>query len=106
MHAHARCSKCAGFIRLEKIGCVSTAARLLSLTRQASHVPAKKTHCPSEPTAGERGVGRARVSLRKDRKHTRAHGAKRAKNVQVTFVRLLVRGDPKFTPRSSAAACL
>ena len=66
-------------------------------------MPAKKPHCSSEPTAGERGVGRARVSLRKDRKHTRAHGAKRAKNVQFTFVRLLVRGDP---PKSLGASWL
>jgi len=36
VHAHARCSKCTGLIRLEKIGCVSTAARLLSsMTRLA-----------------------------------------------------------------------
>ena len=36
VHAHAWCSKCTGLIRLSiKIGCVSTAARLLSLTCQA-----------------------------------------------------------------------
>ena len=93
-------SKYAGFLQLEKNGCVSTAARLLSLTRKASHVPAKKhrTVRSNRPpaNAGLVVLGAPRyVRIANTRAQRRA---KRAKNVQVTFVRFLVWGDdPKST---------
>ena len=80
-----------------RIFCVSTAARLLSLTRKAFLCDRKTLHFPVDTAIEEGGDRRARASLRNNHKHTRKHGAKRPENVQLTFVRSLAHNDPKFT---------
>ena len=93
--------KCASSIRLEKSCCVSTAAwtaaRLLSMTRPGLLcVPQSKNFGRTDPDPKAGLVAHQPFDARNERARVRATGNGNF-TYEVTFVRLLAPGDPKFT---------
>ena len=94
VHAHARCSKCTGFIRIEKIGCVSTAARLLSpMTRLAGLCDLQTGIFRSKRPSAKAWLV-AHQPRRANTTNARAYATHNARfKCELTFVRLQGRGD-------------
>ena len=96
--------KCASSIRLEKICCVSTAARLLSMTRPGLLcVPQSKNFGRTDPDPKAGLIANEPRCANTERARVCATQNARFK-YEVTFVRLLAPGDPKFAPKIHSAA--